>query len=142
MLSFTASYATYTFEEEDEDPITADGTTLQVEYERGVTDSMWLRGTAGGGIYWGDERSYAGFGAVGITYQLDILKYVPYLNAGVSGFYVTDVGFKPNLELGIGLDILQSRKLSYGVTFRFDYFASTLLYLTAGVRVSWRWGYF
>ena len=49
----------------------------------------------------------------------------------------------PLLELGGGLEVLQSRSLSYGVQPRFasfiaDHESSSAL----GVRASWRWGFF
>lgn len=123
------------------------GTGLGIDYERGVTDVLWLRASAGGGVYFGDEAfAYSSHGTVGVTYALDVIKYVPYVNLGLGGIVITaeniDTDLHPLVELGGGLDVLVSRNLSWGVRARFESYLDRTAFVSAGARLSWRWGFF
>jgi hypothetical protein len=127
--------------------LTAHGATAAVDYEYGWNDTLWLRASATGGWFVSDPGSnWAGGGTVGLTYALDVLRYVPVVQAGVGllvlGGDGIDVSVKPVVELGLGLTILESRTFSWGVVARFDSFASRAVFLTIGPRITWRWGYF
>ncbi|HUS66856.1 MAG TPA: hypothetical protein VMZ28_20100, partial [Kofleriaceae bacterium] len=80
-LSISAGYSSFAIPEHE-----PPGGALGVEYEHGIGDTMWFRAAAAGGVYGGDDgAAYAGIGSVGITYVVDVLKYLPYLHAGVGG---------------------------------------------------------
>ena len=53
-----------------------------------------------------------------------------------------EVGVEPALRIGGGVDILQSRARSWGVVATLTSFASTTTTFSAGLRSTWRWGYF
>jgi hypothetical protein len=151
VFSLGVDYATWTVPQDiqnsDEDSITAQGGALGVDVLRGFGDSVWLRASGHGGVYRAlGETSWDVGGTVGVRYAFDVLRYVPFLDLGVGGLAVgggaVDTAFKPVVELGLGLDILESRTFSWGVVLRFDSFASQAVFLTAGARVSWRWGFF
>ena len=93
-----------------------------------------------------DGTSYAGHGAVGLTYVIDVLKYVPYLHAGIGaallGGGALDSKVHPVAELGLGLDVLSRRGLSYGAFVRLGSFLDDSAFVTAGLRLTWRWGFF
>ncbi len=127
--------------------IDATGGALGVDFERGYNDTLWLRGSAAGGAYQGpDGLAWSGGATVGITYALDVLRYVPYINLGIGALVVggggVDTALKPVVELGVGFDVLESRTFSWGVVIRFDAFASQAQFFTIGPRISWRWGFF
>jgi hypothetical protein len=149
MLSLTPSFATFSLtvgEGSDAEQIDATGGNLLVEYEHGLSDVVWFRAASGGGLYRADGRTaWSASGVAGITYALDVLKYVPYANLGAGAMVVGggpfDTEVKAYLELGFGLDVLQSRSFSWGVALRYDSFASQISYFTVGARVTWHWGY-
>jgi hypothetical protein len=125
------------------------GGGLGFEYERGLSDAFWLRGAAAGAVYHGSEgegTTYAGRASVGLTYVIDVLKYVPYLQAGLGGVAVgggaLDTEVHPVAEVGIGLDLLARRGLSYGMFARVGSYLGDSAFLTVGLRTSWRWGFF
>jgi hypothetical protein len=124
----------------------ADGGVLGVDYERGLTDAVSLRASAGGGLYASDGLAYSGQAVLGITYLFDVLRYVPYANLGVGAIVMSgdtiDTTVEPLVELGLGLDILQSRETSWGVQVRYETLTNEPSYLTAGLRLTWRWGFF
>ena len=141
VVSVSLSYATFAIP--DHNP---SGSVVGMDYERGITDVLWLRASGGAGVYYADSASYSGHGVVGLTYALDVLKYVPYVNLGVGGIVTTggefDTEVHPLAELGGGLDILHSPNFSYGVQARFESFLTETAFFSAGVRLSWRWGFF
>jgi hypothetical protein len=149
MLSVTPSYATFSIvvgEGNDAEQIDATGGNLLIEYERGLSDVLWFRAASGGGLYRAaGETSWSASGVAGITYALDVLKYVPYANLGAGAMVIGggpfDTEVKAYLELGFGLDVLQSRSFSWGVAIRYDSFASQISYFTLGARATWHWGY-
>jgi hypothetical protein len=146
-LSVSLSWARYALKD-----ASADGAALGVDYERGFSDTMSFRASGGGGYYLGDAKSYSGHFTIGATYIFDVVKWVPYANIGIGGIYIgggedtgddkLDTGLKGLLELGAGLDILHSRKFSYGVVMRFESFVETTAFFTMGVRATYRWGFF
>lgn len=149
-LSLVGQYSTWAITDET-DPAPCDfaatGAALGFDYERGWNDTLWLRASMAGGYYDGTRgRAWSGGGTVGITYALDVLRYVPYANLGVGALAVggsaLDTQLKPVVELGFGLDVLESRTFSWGVVARFDAFASTARFWTIGPRLTWRWGFF
>ncbi len=143
MLSLSLGYAGYTLSDQEE---SASGAAVGVEYERGVTDAVWLRGQAGIGVYPLGDWSYSGDASVGFTYALDVIRYVPYVKGGLGALAVTgaevDTALYPLVEAGAGLDILHSRSLSYGAFARLEAFFEGTAFFTAGARVSYRWGFF
>jgi hypothetical protein len=127
--------------------LTASGGLVNFDLEHGVTDALWVRGTVGGGVYAGPSGlSWNTTATAGVTYTIDVLRYVPYVNLGIGAMALggggIDTQVKLLIELGAGLDVIESTKFSWGVAIRFDSFASSVLYFTVGPRVSWRWGFF
>lgn len=146
-LSVYLGYGTYAVASDEAEDPSAHGAVVGVDFERGVSDSLSLRISGGGGGYYGDDdASYSGQLTVGITYLLDVVKYVPYVNLGLGGIVIgggeMDTEIAALLELGGGLDILHSRTFSYGVQIRFESFLEQTAFFTAGVRATWRWGFF
>ena len=144
-LSFSAAYNEFSLNQDPEPNVHAHGALFLGEYERGINDTLWFHAAAGGGIY--DQSIYSANGTIGLTFALDVLKYIPYLNLGIGTAYLTggpvDAGFQNYIELGLGLEVLYSRTFSYGAMLRYDSFASDLAsYLSIGARVTWRWGFF
>ena len=141
-LSVSAGYSSFAIPEHE-----PPGGALGLEYEHGIGDTMWFRAAAAGGVYGGDDGpAYAGLGSVGITYVVDVLKYLPYLHAGVGGALlgggVIETQVHPLIELGAGVDLLRSRDLSYGLWARIGSFIDDSATVGAGFRVTWRWGFF
>ncbi len=143
-LSVGLGFARFSIPEHD-----GDGGALTLEYERGLSDAFWLRVTSTGAVYRGgdqDGTGYTGNVVGGLTYVIDVLRYVPYLHAGVGAVALRSDAFDfemhPMAELGIGLDILARRGLSYGFFARAATFLDDSALITAGLRVTWRWGFF
>ncbi len=116
-------------------------------YERGISEALsWRVSIFGAGFTADKGRSVAAWGAAGIVYRFDVLKYVPYVEVSVGGIWIDGAtlhnGTDPLLELGGGLDILSSRDRSWGVEARLGSFAGDTTILTIGARTTWRWGYF
>lgn len=140
-LSLSLGYATYIQPEYN-----PHGGALGMAYERGFSDALSWRISGGAGAYYRDDLTYSGHLTAGLTYLFDVLKYVPYVNAGLGGIVIAGgdrgVDVKPLIELGAGLDILRSRTSSYGVYVRFETLLQETSFFTAGARVTWRWGFF
>jgi hypothetical protein len=140
-LSLGLGYATYT--QPDYNP---HGAVLGMDFERGFSDALSWRVSGGAGAYYRDGLSFSGHLTIGLTYLFDVLKYVPYANAGIGGIIIgsgeRDIDVSPLAEIGVGLDILRSRTASYGVYIRFETLLQETSFLTAGVRSTWRWGFF
>lgn len=145
-VSVFAGYATYVVPDH-----TPDGGVIGLDYERGFSDAMSLRASGGFGVYPFDDAdmgvSYSGHATLGLTYLFDVLKYVPYVNVGAGAIVLTggpleDTKVSALLELGVGLDILHSRSFSYGIQARLESFIQETSFFTAGVRATWRWGFF
>jgi hypothetical protein len=137
------------------------GGALELDYEYGVTDVLWLRASAGGGLYFESDddagkprhRAQMARASVGISYALDVLRYVPYVNLGLGAAHVsgTDLdedadppqeGFHPLVQIGGGLNILSSPEFSWGLQFRFENFLGKTALFLVGARASFRWGFF
>lgn len=145
-MSIFGGYGTYSVPDH-----TPDGAVIGVDYERGFSDAMSVRASGGIGAYVLDNddmgTSYSAHATVGLTYLFDVLKYVPYVNVGVGGIVLTggpleDTKLSALLELGVGLDILHSRTFSYGVQARLETFIQETAFFSAGVRATYRWGFF
>ncbi len=140
-FSLSLSYARYTIP--DHEP---DGGVIGIDYERGLSDAVWLRGSVGGGLYYSDGPAYSGHAIIGLTYAFDVLKYVPYANVGVGAIIVAgdefDTEIEPLIEIGGGVDFLRSREFSWGFVVRYETFTNETSFVTSGVRMTWRWGFF
>ncbi len=143
-LSVGLGFAHFSIPEHD-----GDGGALTIEYERGLSDAFWLRATTTSSVYRGgdqDGTGYAGNALIGLTYVVDVLKYVPYLHAGAGAVVLAGEALEedvhPLAEIGIGLDILARRGLSYGFFGRAGTFLDDSAFITAGLRLTWRWGFF
>ena len=141
--SLTTGYATFSFE--DNNP---QGGSLGFDGEYGLSDALWLRASATGAAYSdGGSLAWSGHAVFGITYVLDVLEYVPYVNLGAGAIVLdsSDDDFElqvdPLVEIGLGLDILKSRDFSYGFFLRVNALTDTTFF-NAGVRFSWRSGFF
>lgn len=141
-LSVYAGYGTFTATED----LRPEGLVLGTDYERGLSSSLAWRLSAGGGVYYDVGAAYTGQATIGITYLFDVLKYVPYANLGVGVMLAAgseiDTELVPLVELGLGLDFLRSREFSWGIQLRFETFANQNSFATAGLRATWRWGFF
>ncbi|WP_428264035.1 hypothetical protein [Haliangium sp.] len=140
-LSLSLAYGTYTL-----DGYNPQGTVLGVDFERGFSDALSWRIAGGVGGYYRDGATFSGHVVAGFTYLFDVLKYVPYLEAGAGGVIIVggdrDTELAPLLQVGVGLDVLLDRESSWGVFARFERFVESTAVFTAGARYTWRWGYF
>jgi len=141
-LSASAGYASFAVPEHE-----PPGGALGLEYERGIGADLWIRAAAAGGLYATDGGpSWSGQGTLGLTYVVDILKYVPYLHAGVGAVMLgggpLETELHPVAEIGAGLDVLVRRGLSYGIFIRVASFLDDSAFVSGGARVTWRWGFF
>ena len=133
------------------------GGTLGGTYEHAIGSDWSLRGEFALGLFYGghDEEqrpmSYAGLVDVGAVFRFDVLKYVPYAFGGIGGVMSTGDVITTNgersgsafvLAIGGGLDILASRKRSWGFEGRLASFGGDITIFTLGVRGTHRWGYF
>ncbi|MSP17256.1 MAG: hypothetical protein EXR73_11735 [Myxococcales bacterium] len=123
------------------------GGALGLTFQRGWGDTLLFRAAVAGGLHAApDGLARAGSAVIGITYVIDILRYVPTIDLGVGVLVASgpglDTAAHPILELGLGFDVLESRSLSWGVAVHYDAFASPARSFTIGPRLSWRWGYF
>ena len=147
-VSAAVGFATYAppGEEDDEMLTPTAGATLQATYERGLGDYAAVRAQLAGAVYGGGGVAGTGLATVGLSYRLDVLRYVPYAAVGVGllvrggGPFAT--GVEPALELGGGVDVLRGRARSWGVAAAITSFASDTTTVTVTVRSTWRWGYF
>jgi hypothetical protein len=119
------------------------------DYERGLSDAFWLRASVAGAIYGGSDDEgaiYAGRATIGLTYVVDVLKYVPYIHLGLGGLALggpeVDAEIRPLGEIGVGLDVLSRRGLSYGPFARLQSSFDEGAFVELGARMTWRWGFF
>lgn len=154
-LSAYGGLASFAFDVEDsDDTSTGIGFGAGVDYERGLTESIWLRLSGGGALYSGRPTSASGQATAGLTYVFDVLQYVPYghIGAGAALLWADQAPGEPEpareanlipvLEIGGGLDILSGDDYSWGVHLRLQSFVTQAALFTAGLRASWRWGFF
>lgn len=142
--SFSAGVALSGFSIPDHNPA---GGLLGVDYEYSLSEAVWLKVSAGGGGYYDDGNpAFAGYSHVGISYLIDVLKYVPHIDLGVGALAIhaddVEEPVLPLIELGVGIDFLTSKKRSYGVFARFESFLGRSAFYSVGMRTSWRWGFF
>lgn len=145
-LSLTSSFASFTAMQSGEDRIGLGG-LVALDYQRGIGDTFWLRGAVGGGAFAAEGKpGYAATAAIGITYAIDILRYVPYVGIGLGAVCVGGGALEPQvrpiLELGIGLDVIESQNFSWGLDVRLSSFVKDITFFSIGPRVTWKWGYF
>jgi hypothetical protein len=140
-LSLALGYATFSVPD-----YRPDGGAIGLQYERGITPILSLHTQLSGGVYYQDDIAYSGQATVGLTYLFDVLKYIPYATVGVGAMVIagnsveTDVS--PIAALSLGLEILHSRTFSYGPQARFETFFDQPKFFSAGLRLTWRWGFF
>lgn len=141
-LSLSLGYGTYDIP--DHSP---HGGVLGIDYERGFSDALSLRVSGGAGAYYEDgQTTYTSHVVAGMTYLFDVIKYVPYTSAGLGAIVIAggeqDTQVNALVELGVGLDVLHSRAFSYGIQAKLEKFLESTAFFTAGMRVTWRWGFF
>jgi hypothetical protein len=146
LLSATPLFSSVTLTAQPSD-VTGLGGGLAVDLQRALSDTLWLRAAAGGAAHDAEGGLlFAATGVLGLTYAVDVLRYVPYVGAGIGAAVVAgapvETALEPYLELGVGLDVLQSRSWSWGVDARFSAFLGGLALFTIGPRITLRWGYF
>jgi hypothetical protein len=145
-VSASVGYGHYAVSQDDE-TLDARGGVVGVDYAYGISDSFWLRGSLSGGLYDGPEgTANSGVATFGLTYQFDLLRYVPWISLGAGAAVVGGGGIDgqilPLVGASLGLEVLESRAFSWGAAATFDTYGADLLYFTIGPRVTWRWGYF
>lgn len=146
--SAALGWSTYAVpDEEAEETLTPTaGATVQATWERGLGDAAAWRVHGAGALFVGGGVAGTGLVTVGLSYKLDVLRYVPYaaVGAGVlvhgGGPFTTLV--EPALEVGGGVDVLRGRARSWGVAAAVTGFASDTTTVSVTVRSTWRWGYF
>lgn len=154
-LSGSIGVGTFSLPGEEDDEVAGPvlGGVAGVTYERGFSEALSWRVELGAGGYGGGALdddgglSWSAHAAGGLVYRFDVLKYVPYglLELGVSvvdGASVPDREIDPLVVIGGGLDVLQSRDLSWGIEGRLASFAGDTTLLSLSVRITRRWGYF
>ena len=147
-VSIGAGYASYATPNPDEDEMLTPtaGATAAVTFERGFGDYASWRLRGAGAIYGGGGVAGTGLVTAGLSYRVDVLKYVPYVAVGagalVRGGGPFETGVEPALELSAGVDWLRGRARSYGLDAAITGFASDTTTLMVSVRSTWRWGYF
>ncbi|HUS29493.1 MAG TPA: hypothetical protein VMZ53_13360 [Kofleriaceae bacterium] len=128
------------------------GGALALTYEHAIGSDFSLRGEAAFGVFYGGQAkdqtatSYAGLGDIGATFRFDVLKYVPYAFGGIGAVQTTGgpilAGTNFVIAVGGGVDMLVSRKRSYGIEGRLASFGGDVTIFTFGLRGTVRWGYF
>jgi hypothetical protein len=132
---------------QDNQDISGLGGVVGLDVTYGVADALWLRAAVGGGLYSADgQRTAGGSGSLGVYYAVDVLRYVPYVVAGVGAFVAgggaVDAKARLTLEIGVGVEVQESRALSWGIEARLASFASQATVFTVGPRISFKFGYF
>ncbi len=146
-LSASLGWATYvTPDKQNKDITPTIGGVVGLTYERGISEALSWRVSLVGGGFAGGGTTFAGWGAAGLVYRFDVLEYVPYVQASLGAIELgggpVPRGLHPLLELGGGLDLLSNRDRSWGAEVRLGSFAGNTTTVTAGLRATWRWGYF
>jgi hypothetical protein len=150
-VSAAAGFATYATPNEDMDETLRPlgGGALAATYERGFGDYAAWRVHGAGAVYGGgsgDGVVESGLVTLGLSYRVDVLRYVPYVAVGVGGIVRSggpfETGIEPVLELAGGVDWLRGRDRSWGLAGSLTGFASDTTTFSLCVRSTWRWGYF
>jgi hypothetical protein len=130
------------------------GVALEAAY--GLNDWLWLRGVT---FYTAQDagkddaaRLPAGVISVGgafagLRYAFDVLRVVPFVDAGIGALFSGGAGQSGRVdfgaELGIGLDYLYNRRVSFGLVVRYYAFLTNVenipVYLYAGPCFALRW---
>ncbi len=117
-----------------------DGTSLALDYELGLTEVVFLRASGGGGVYFGEQLNYSGQATIGLTYHLDVLRWVPYVSVGAGGIVIgggeISTDLHPLVELGGGVDVSLSEGFSLGLLGRVETLLNETSYFSAGARMS------
>src|SRR5690349_19814135 len=77
-ISVTPGFAALSVHQGQHDRDGAGG-GLVLDYQRGFSDTWWFRAAAGGALLDVDGTAYEAIGSVGVTYTIDVLRYVPYV---------------------------------------------------------------
>lgn len=147
-VSGAAGVATYATPNEEEDATLrpTGGGAIAATYERGFGDYAAWRVHGAGALYGGGGLAMTGIATVGLSYRVDVLRYVPYVAVGVGGIVRSggpfETGVEPVLELAGGVDWLKGRDRSWGVAGSLTGFASDTTTFSLCIRSTWRWGYF
>ena len=150
VVSATVSFAALTVDQGSStrsDQRDGQGALVGVDYQRGFGDSFWLRvGVAGGALSVDGDGAQVAVGTVGLTYAVDILKYVPYVGIGAGAVLVgggpLDTHVDPVVDLAIGIEVQASRGFAYGIEARLESFAAQTTLFVIGPRLVWKWGDF
>ena len=137
------------------------GTLAGAEVEYGITDAWALRLSVGSGFHPVDAvakthlpggTARTNMALAGVTYTVDVLRLVPYLEVGIGvinfGGAVLTPGTTLDAELGIGADYLVTRHWALGGLLSYQFtpaqlfgspmdFGGTSFYFAASARVSW-----
>ena len=126
------------------------GLTDQLNLMAEVSHSFVGIGQHLGSLPPGVRPGFVSTGAAGISYVLDVLRWVPYggvLLSGnaVGGGNLPNAVFAPGGQLALGLDYQFSRHVVAGVGFRQHLFFTKLSeypsYSTFFLKAEWQWGY-
>jgi len=130
------------------------GAALEATY--GLTDWLSLRATALATVHAAPKDEDAGLpsgaltvggGFVGVRYVFDVLRVVPFADIGIGALVARGAGhgirFDLGVDVGLGVDYLYSRRVTFGLAVRYHAFATDMgtlpVYLTVGPRVGLRW---
>lgn len=147
-VSASAGWGTYATPNPEEDATLSPsvGGGLAATYERGFGDYASWRVHGAGALYGGGGLAATGVVTAGLSYRVDVLRYVPYAAVGVGGMVRTggpfETGLEPVLEIGGGVDWLRGRDRSWGAEVSITGFASDTTTVAIRVRSTWRWGFF
>jgi len=144
-VSVGAGFGSFNVTQDDD--ISGAGGVVTLDFTYGVADAFWLRAALGTGLYSADgQRTTGGTGTLGVYYAVDVLRYVPYVVAGVGAFVAgggaIDTKARVILEIGVGVEAQESRAFSWGIEARLASFASQATVFTVGPRISFKFGYF
>ena len=145
-VSVGAGFGSFNVTQDAKD-ISGVGGVVGLDVTYGVADAFWLRAAVSGGLYSADgQRTTGGSGTLGVYYAVDVLRYVPYVVAGVGAFVAgggaVDTKARLIIEIGVGVEVQESRALSWGIEARLASFASQATVFTVGPRISFKFGYF
>jgi hypothetical protein len=127
---------------------TMHGGALILDYDKGFGDAWGFRIAASAGLGDGPGTGVAwnGSATFGLRYALDVLRYVPYVHGGIGVMMLGGGGLertaRPIVELGGGLEVLESTTWSWGIAVRVETLGTDTVFFTVTPRISYRWGYF
>jgi hypothetical protein len=132
------------------------GGGVAVDAAYGLNDWLWLRGAVFYTAQAARQDENAGLPAgaisvggtfVGLRYALDVLRVIPFVDAGIGALFSGGAGHKGRVDFGVdvglGFDYLYSRRVSFGLVARYHAFLTNVenipVYLYAGPRFALRW---